>query len=98
MSDQEHFSVHLSRESFLRGEEVVGRLFCRGPDGCGSWSFFAFFNLKFNRLAFLYSIKVHLLQGAAVEENLLAVGRPEKSEAAVTNQTFDCAFHRHLSL
>jgi hypothetical protein len=33
-----------------------------------------------------------------VEENLLPVGRPEKSEAAVTNQTFDCAFHRHLSL
>ncbi len=62
----------------------------------GSRAFLAALHLEFNDLAFLQSIKVQLLKTAAVKEYFLAVGGPNKPETTVSDDTLDCALHRHL--
>jgi len=54
------------------------------------------FHLKFHSLAFLQTIKVHLMKALAVKENLLPIRGVNETKTPIPNDTLDCALHRHL--
>jgi hypothetical protein len=66
------------------------------PDVRSPWALFTPFQLKFHSLAFLQTIKVHLLKTTAVKENLLPIRGVNETETPIPNDTFDFALHGHL--
>jgi hypothetical protein len=66
------------------------------PDVRSPWALFTPFHLKFHSVAFLQTIKVHLLKTTAVKENLLPIGGANETKAPIPNDTLDFALHRHL--
>jgi len=53
-------------------------------------------HLKFHSVAFLQTIKVHLLKTTAVKENLLPIRGANETKTPIPDDTFDCALHRNL--
>jgi hypothetical protein len=66
------------------------------PNVRSPWALFTPFQLKVHSLAFLQTIKVHLLKTIAVKENLLPIRGANEPKAPIPNDSFDCALHRRL--
>jgi hypothetical protein len=62
----------------------------------GLQAFRSAFQLKLNRLPFLESFEVKLMQPATMEKDLVAI-RANKPEPPLTHQLLDRPFHVHLA-
>jgi hypothetical protein len=72
-----------------RGQNRVVLGLFSGSDGSGAGAFFAALHFKFDGIAFFEAVEVEVLETAAVKENLLPFGGPDKSETAIANDTFN---------
>jgi len=95
---QPHYHLGAGKAQFLWEGAKIGNLLRTRTNADSPWSFLAALHLKFNRFAFLQPIKVELLKAAPMEEHLLAISRTNEPESAVTDDSLDCALHRHLDL
>src|SRR5260370_22905580 len=86
-----HEDTRVSRGELGLNSGKLRGLFLRGTHRYRSKPLVASLHLKLDVLTLAEAFKIKLLETAAVEKNLLPIGRADKSKPAVPNHSFDCS-------